>query len=393
MAYLINRSAPGRIQCLHALCKLIENKYKTTTTFKMRDIMFDSTIINIHSFCDLLIKGTSLTPDYCRYLENPLSKSGCGLTKSLDDNTTNSKEISDTVNVLHGLGFIDRNDHDLTLTLAGSEFALTSYKSNEMLPIIRNSVLKYGPFVGMLFQIIETKKDIFNTNDIDIGYPDAKEKILSKGSMIALSSGSKDDPKTRTKSCLLAWATTAGFIYPNSLVFSIDKNKPHISSSDYILGESRNLKSYKIIEIPSKLTDGKFITERPLDYNNFTKKASSLREYGQKETRDLTMKHDSKIKNRRFAILYNLNKCFHSNKNLSINKLVEFMINHDEHFVIEKKNLLNTICKEIEIAFTAGIPYSLKNNLELKPHTGLNIEELTKNAPPDILHIVESFEL
>jgi hypothetical protein len=393
MAYLINRNPPARIQCLHALCKLIENKYKTDISFRMSDIKFDSDAINIHSFCDLLVENKAVGLKYCRYKDNPFNTSGCSLTNGVRDDTTKSKEISNTVNSLHALGFINRVGNSLTLTTAGSEFAKTIYSSDEMLFIIRNSVLKYGLFVGMLFQISQLGKTEFDTSEINVGYPKANERISFNGGMVTVSSGSEDDSNTRTKSCLLAWATTAGFIYPIPMLSSINKIKPHISSSEYILQNSRNIRKYKVIEIPSNLFNGSFITERPLDYKNLTKNIGALRENNQQDIRELTMKLEPKIQNRRFAILYFLNKAFLSNKILSLSKLVNYMLLHEDFFVIERDKTYDTMCEEINIAFISGIPFTIENGDELKPHTGINIDELAINAPTPLLTILKQFEL
>ena len=393
MAYLINRNPPGRIQCLHALCKLIENKYKINVPFRMSDIKFDSDELNIHSFCDLLIENKAVGLKYCRYKENPLNASGCSLTNGVKDDTTKSKEISNTVNSLHALGFINRIGNSITLTASGADFAKTLYNSDEMLCIIRNSVLKYGLFVGVLFQISRLGKTIFDTNEINVGYPKANEKFLFKGNIVTVSSGSTDDSNTRTKSCILAWATTAGFIYPIQLLSSIDKINPHISSSEYILQNSHNLRKYKVIEIPSTLFNGTFITERPLDYKNLTKNVGSLRENNQRDIRELTMKFESKIQNRRFAILYFLNNAFMNNTNLNLTKIVNFMLLHEDFFVIERVNFYHTMCEEIKIAFISGIPFTIQNDVELHPHTGININELALNAPTSLLNILKNFKL
>jgi hypothetical protein len=359
----------------------------------MTNIKFDSDALNIHSFCDILIENKEVGIKYCRYKENPFSTSGCSLTNGVTDDTTKSKEISNTVNSLHAVGFIDRIGNNLKLTTSGAEFAKTTFNSDEMLFIIRNSVLKYGLFVGMLFQIYKLGKSEFDTSEINVGYPKANERISFNGGMVTISSGSEDDSNTRTKSCLLAWATTAGFIYPIPLLNSLDVNKPHISSSEYILQNSRNLRKYKVIEIPSTLFNGRFITERPLDYKNLTKNIGALRENNQQDIRELTMKLEPKIQNRRFAILYFLNKAFLNNGVLCLSKLVNFMLLHEDLFVIEKNNIYDTMCEEINIAFISGIPFSIQNSDELKPHTGINIAELTINAPTELLTILNEFEL
>ena len=51
------------------------------------------------------------------------------------------------------------------------------------------------------------------------------------------------------------------------------------------------------------------------------------------------------------------------------------------------------MCEEINIAFISGIPFTIENGDELKPHTGINIDELAINAPTPLLTILKQFEL
>ena len=393
MAYLINRNPPARIQCLHSLCKLIQSKYSTNIHFRMSDVKYDSEAINIHSFCDLLIENKSVGIKYCRYKENPFSASGCSLTNGRTDDTTKSKEVSNTINSLHALGLLDRVGNTLKLNSSGNEFANSKFSSDEMLLIIKNSVLKYGLFIGVLYQILSLGKDVFDTSEINVGYPKANERILYNGSMVTISSGSEDDSNTRTKSCILAWATTAGFIYPLPLIATLDKNRPHISSSEYILQSSRNLRKYKVIEIPNHIFSGSFITERPFDYKNLTKNIGALRENNQQDIREITMRMEPKIQNRRFAVLYCLNKAFINKNYLSLKSLVDFMLKHEDIFIIERSKTYETMCEEINIALISGIPFTIKDNDKLYPLTGINSSELTVNAPSALIETLNEYKL
>lgn len=393
MAFLINRNPPARIQCLHALCKLIDSKYEVGVPFRMNDIKYDPDALNIHSFCEILIENSSIGIKYCRYKENPFNLSGCSLTNGISEDSTKSKEISNTINSLHALGFVERVGNNIFFTSKGSIFSKSKFDSIEMLVLIRESVLNYGLFVGMLFNISMLGKNEFDTTEISLGYPKANEQILYKGQMITISSGSEDDSITRTKSCLLAWATTAGFIYPLPIIKHIDYDKPHVSSSEYILQTSRNHRKYKIVDIPKYIFDGSFITQKPLDYKNLTKNIGALRENNQQDIRELTLMLEPKIQNRRFAVLYLLNIAFIKQKTLDLNKLVDFMLENEELFVIEPANLYNTMCEEINIAFLSGIPFLITQNNELKPMTGINIQELNKNAPVELIKVLNTFHL
>ncbi len=393
MAYLINRNPPARLHCLHALCKFIKSKYGTTQSFRMSDIKYDSESINIHSFCDLLIENNAVNIRYCRYKENPFNTSGCSLTNGISDDTTKSKEVSNTVNSLHALGFLKRSGNNLLLTENGCDFSNTDFNSTEMLDIIRKAVLKYGLFIGVLYQIHCLGKDTFDTSEINVGYPKANEKLLYNGSYVTISSGSEDDSNTRTKSCILAWATTAGFIYPIPLLGDLNTNNPHISSSDYILQSSRNLRKYKVLEIPNKIFSGEFITEKPFDYKNLTKNIGALRENNQQSIRELTMQVEPKIQNRRFAVLYILNKAFNQQTSISLNTLVSFMLHHEAYFVIEKERMYHTMCEEINIAIISGLLFEIKESDIIHPLTGVNINELSLNAPNELVNILDTFIL
>jgi hypothetical protein len=392
MAFLINRNPPARLQCLHSLCKFIDTKIGVGVQFRMNDIKFNPDELNIHSFCDLLIENKELDIKYCRYKDNPFSASGCSLTNGIFDDTTKSKEVSNTINSLHALGFVDRIGNKLVLTPSGSEFSKTKFESQEMLILIQNSVLKYGLLIGVLFQIYKLDKEVFDTAEINVGYPKANERLEYNGSLVTISSGSEDDSNTRTKSCLLAWATTAGFICPLPILDSLDIKQPHVSSSDYILQNNRNYRKFKVIKIPKRLFEGSFVTERPLDYNNLTKNIGALRENNQKEIRELTLTVKPKIQNRRLAILYLLNRAFKEYKHLSIKSLIDFMLMHENVFVIEKSVIHDTIWEELNIAFISGIPFTLEKNEVLKPHTGINLQELTINAPDELISILDKFQ-
>ena len=393
MAYLINRNPPARLHCLHALCKFIKSKYGTKQSFRMSEIKYDSESINIHSFCELLIENNAVNIRYCRYKENPFNTSGCSLTNGISDDTTKSKEVSNTVNSLHALGFLERSGNNLQLTENGCDFSNTDFNSPEMLDIIRKSVLKYGLFIGVLYQIHCLGKDTFDTSEINVGYPKANEKLLYNGNFVTISSGSEDDSNTRTKSCILAWATTAGFIYPIPLLGDLNTNNPHISSSDYILQSSRNLRKYKVLEIPNKLFSGEFITEKPFDYKNLTKNVGALRENNQQSIRELTMQVEPKIQNRRFAVLYILNKAFNQKASVSLNTLVSFMLDYEAYFVIEKERMYHTMCEEINIAIISGLLFEIKGSDIIHPLTGVNINELSLNAPNELVNILDTFIL
>ena len=391
MAYLINRNPPARLQCLHGLCKLINKKYGFNISFRMKDIKYDSTSLNIHSFCELLITNKSLGIKYCPYKKNPLNTSGCALTNGVSDDTTKSKEVSNTVNALDGLRFLKRAGNDLKLTALGQQFAETEFNSLQMLSIIQKAVLSYGMFVGMLAQIYFLNKIKFNSDEIFVGYPNSEEKIIQNGETIIISSGSEKDSNTRTKSCLLAWATTAGFVCPSQILININPKQSHIDSLSYILQKNRNLSVYSVLELPAELFSGKFITSKPLDYKNLTKNTGALRENNQQIIREMTLNVEHKIRNRRFSILYALNNAFANSTCLKINRLIAFLKKFPDEFIVDKSTFDDIIYSEIKIGFMSGIPFSIINDDCLKPLTGLNLTELSIGAPEKILNIMKTY--
>lgn len=184
--------------------------------FTLNDIKFVREEENIHKYCPLLRAASLIGSPSCRFKSNPLDEAGCALTNGLNVDFTKSKEVSNTINALHALGFVERDNKTSHLTDKGIIFADTEYNSAEMSRIIHDAVIKYGPVVGLLSQIPSRheKGCRFNTNDLTIGYPDTNEVAYIDGNLVKISSGSKSDSNIRTKSCLLAWLTTAGYIRP-----------------------------------------------------------------------------------------------------------------------------------------------------------------------------------
>ncbi len=387
MAFLINRTPPARLRCLQYLLQLIDKKFGKHSFF-MGSVMFDRSSMNIHNFCKLLIEDKSLNIKYCPFLKNPLSKAGCYLTQAIDSDTTKKKEISNAVNALDALGFIRREGRELQITDLGLEFARADFKTQQWLQIIRKATCNYGTMVGLLYQIY--KKDAeFDVSNLIVGYPNTEEIVRIKGKAVEISSGSKRDSNTRTKSCLLAWATTAGFIIPASLIGKIAPDKAHIDTDAYIIHSTRNDRIYRKGAFPN-IFDRNFITEIPLDYNNLTKNVRALREHRQEVLRQETMKCDDVIKNRRLAILYSLNKAFQENKLLNLESLKEKLFVKPEWFVVSKEDFNEVIDVEIEIAFIAGIPFEVESGKYLKPITGLKESVLIANAPSQVISYLSS---
>ena len=388
MAFLINRTA-ARIECLHALAQLIVEKYGTYgKPFNLKDVKFDRYNINIYQYCTLL-KEDELVGKYCRFKENPLDDAGCSITNGILSDTTKSKEVSNTINAMHALGFVERVGRKVRITSFGIRFAKTKYGTADMQAIIKKAVLNYGPIVGVMYGLSNYNPgDTFNVSEINVGYPSPTELVEYNGSIVELSAGSTRDSNTRTKSCILAWLTQGGYIKPIHFTPS-DSPYPHIAYRDYINSEHRMGQVYEIVEFPN--TD---MTDRPLNYNNLTKMNFCLRENGQSDVREATMYYETKIKNRRFAILFLLNLAFQNNTSVAFNDIIDVLKGDKSLFVISEENMEETISTEIEIAFMAGIPFIrrfMNGKLYLQPTKGLNLKELESGAPQEVINFLNQF--
>ena len=389
MAFLINRTAAARIECLHALAQLIVEKFGTYgRPFNLKDVKFDHNAVNIHQYCTLLNED-DLVGKYCRFKENPLDDAGCSITNGVLSDTTKSKEVSNTINAMHALGFVERVGRKVKITSFGVRFAKAKYGTADMQAIIKKAVLNYGPVVGVMYGLSGYKPgDTFNVSEINVGYPSPKEFVEYNGSLVELSAGSTQDSNTRTKSCILAWLTQGGYIKPVHFK-PTDSPYPHIAYRDYINSEHRMGQIYEIVEFPN--TE---ITDRPLNYDNLTKMNFCLRENGQSVVREATMYYETKIKNRRFAILFFLNLAFQNDTAVALSDIIDVLKEDKGKFVVSEDDLEETILTEIEIAFMAGIPYVeryMNGKLYLQPTKGLNLEELEVGAPQDVINFLNNY--
>lgn len=386
MAYLVNRNPGARFQCLHSICKFINSEFGRSTSFKLSDIKFGARRSNIHSFCNYLAIKPNLGIQHCRY-KAALDQSGCSLTNSVNVDSTKSKEVSNTVNCLHGLGLVTRDSAGyVKLTKLGEDFAKTDFLSENLHPILVKAVLNYGPMIGLLGQIIQKNSSEFDTSELTVGYPVTEEKIIYKGRRVTISSGSEQDSNTRTRSCLIAWGISAGFFKPVNLPM-YKATRAHISSEAYILSETRNQRKYEVLKLPN-LTQVDFLTQRTLDYINLTKSSKALRENNQAEVREATMQSSSIIRNRRFAILHLLNYFYHKRKSISLDSIIAFLEASPELYVLNSSELKRVISIEIEIANSAGIILGVHGHM-YSPQSGINVEELNSSAPISVLNDIE----
>ena len=336
MSFLINRNPPGRLICLHSLLTYLNNQFNTGI-FNLNDLKYNPEYTyNIHQTCPLLIKSPSVTFKVCPYLENPISKAKCYLTQSvLQKDTQKSKSVSDTFNALEGLGFIKRVKDGGIITESGRVFISDKYESKNTLPRLREGLLSYGPFIGFLHEI-SSKKGCVYKSGMKLGYPLTNERINDNGMNIPLSTGSTNDTVTRTRSVLFIWATTAGFLLPYGMKKPTDPELWHVEMLRYIKLKRWPNKYLKIFS-ESLFTD-KIYVDNPLSYDAMTKSTSSLRERNQKEEREITLKYESLIKNRRFALVYGLAKKSEYAQSLSFYDYLKELENYPDFLLLTQMN-------------------------------------------------------
>lgn len=393
MAYLVNRNPAARFRCLHSLVKFIYANYNTDFSFSLSDCKYNSHSDNVHNYCQLLV-DSDFGIKYCPYLQNPLSDAGCNMTNGVDCDSTKSKEVSNTINALHALGFVKRTDRSVKLTNRGVEFANADFGTERMQQIIRDAVLCYGPAVGVLKQIHDMTKvgKTFNTGDIFVGYPDPEEMVMYNRQFVIISAGSQEDSNTRTKSCIIAWLTAGGFIRPDSLKQLGESEYAHSKYEDFLNKPHRGDRKYIYVSEPVFLHSTGFITESPLNYKNLTKMTAALRENNLAEVREATMLYEPVIQNRRLAIVYLLNKAYAANTSIKFTDMVNFLKEHSDDFILDDSRIEEVLQEEIKIAYMCGAPYDIlerDQDIYLKPRAGVNNNELTMGAPNDIVETLK----
>jgi len=307
------------------------------------------------------------------------------MTQSVQSDSQKSKSASDSFNALEGLGFVKRGGDLRFLTKEGIEFASDPYQSINTLKRIKESLLNYGPFIGLLYEI--SGKNNINRSEVELGYPVTNERIEIDGKFVTLSTGSQQDTITRTRSVLFIWATTGGFVLPSGI------NKPHhesiwhLQTLDYIKSKRWSKHSFDVL-FPDSLFDTKRVVKQPLFYDAMTKSTKALRERNQDVQRSLTLKFETVIKNRRFAIVYALSKMSELNKSLELTKFIKELKEYPDLFVVDTSNFDIIIEKELEIAKICGIPFERKKT-ELFPQTILDIDELKKGSPSSLVDVLE----
>lgn len=389
MAYLINRSTSAKTECLHSLLSFLYDSFGVKGYFTLNDAKFDRENKNVHAFCPLL-KSTSLGIKCCPFLDNALDEAGCIMTHQKEGDSTKSKQVSDTINTMHALGLVTRKRNNVIITKLGEDFALAKTGSIEYQKLLEKAVLSYGPCIGVLKQAADAsdgKGGLFKANDIYVGFPDTQESVIYNGKLIAISSGSKRDSNTRTRSTILTLLTAAGYIQPANLPDLLSGELPHSKYSDYI-NDKHNSSSYRLLRRPPYEHQNDFVVERPLSFMRLSKQTRSLREKGQGDIRSATLDCQEKLLNRRFAIVFLLNRAFKQGKPLSISYLIEYLRQYPEYFVISNDSFESAMYEDLQVADMVGIPFYVDNEKNLHPLTGLNEKELNEDVPSALLEIL-----
>jgi hypothetical protein len=135
--------------------------------------------------------------------------------------------------------------------------------------------------------------------------------------------------------------------------------------------------------------DNRFSIDRTLTYKSMTKSTKALREKGQDKIRNATLQIESKLKNRRFGLIYILALCARDNQKVSFQDIVSSFLDFPELFVINKNNFSNVVRMELEqMSITSGVVFTEKHGI-LSPMTSCDIDYLKSDAPQELINILD----
>lgn len=391
MSALINRVPTGRIISLVAELKYLDWRFGKAE-FTLNEMKLDNSLEKTQlDFFPLAVKHKTYgryNGKFDPYLDNPLDKAGFHLTQSVERDSQKSKAVSECFSALEGLGWINRtNDNKGKLSEIGIRIASLKYDGADFYQILKSSLLGYGPLIGLLWDSSSSAtRGVVKRSDILIGYPNTGETLTVNGNDVPLSTGSQDDSITRTRSALIAWAMTVGFLWPSDL---------KVPQEDYPKEALKLLKDKKwtwnnfTVNLDSKLfSEKKIYVERPISYKWLTKSTKALRERGQGDIRGATMDVEDIIKNRRFALVYTLALASADDSCVNFNNLLTLLKQYPDHFVIDEDEFENVMNIEMEICTTVGIPYIDKNGC-MEPLTLCNLEVLSFGASQSLIDILD----
>ena len=391
MAILLNRKYGSRLECLYYILKSRYQKYGKNSFFSLSDIKYDDNDpYNVHNYCSLLID--CVEKKCCPFLQNPLNISKCYATQSVESDSTKSKAVSDIGGSLEALGFITRTGNKYRISDSGEQWALSSFDSKAWHDIALKGVLSYGVVVGFIKKILQFD-DKFSTNDIYLSYPKTREYgeyVDEQGQkkVINLSSDSQQDSNTRTVTRVIAWCITVGLIVP-VIENYIDIQLPQLAYRQFSNKPELTVRFFKKTELCNSLFKTKFFVNNPLAYSRLHKNVGSLRENGGKALREITLKFNSLILNRRFTIVYILNKYSIKDKKVAFSKLVSAMEQYKNFYFPPGNSAMDIMQSEIEIADIAGIPFDVDGDY-LIPLTRINENVLCDKVDKKLLDLVNN---
>lgn len=389
MSMLLNRKYGSRLECLYYILKSCYAKYGVNTFFSLNDLKYnDEDEFNTHKFCGLLVDCVGIK--CCPYLVNPLNSSKCYATQSIISDATKSKAVSDVGGSLEALGFIKRYSNKFKITLLGEKWIQSDFFSDNWEDIARTGVLSYGPVIGFLFKIKELG-EIFSYAGIYLSYPQTDESVTyvdvnNNKKIVNISTNSQRDSNTRTMSKIIGWCVTVGLIEPCGLNIK-NKDCAHLKYRDFINAGELVVRKFKKTELYNSLFSEKPFIENPLSYTRLHKNVGSLRENGGEDLRRATLKYNKNIINRRFVFVYILNHFSQENKNLSFDLLLQKMIKYKQYFFTELNDPAQIMSTEMEVAFIAGIPFSIVDGNNICPHTLINNDVLLEGVDESILNL------
>lgn len=375
MAILINRKYSSRIECLFYILQTTYQNFGNKK-FIISDVKYNPHAdSNVFDYCKLL--KSYLGRDFCPFLENPLNTSKCYATQSTESDSTKSKAASATVRAFEALGLVRAVDNKFQITDSGIKLCSLTFESLEWFELVQNAVLSYGPMNAFLLKAFE-KGPEFNSSSLYISYPITDDPI-------DLSIGSTKDSNTRTVSMLVSWALTAGLIEPTNLR-NTNNVLPQLFYRELINHKSLRVRRFALTQAAlTHISCGKLV-ENPLSYNALNKNVGSLRERNSEEIRELTLRYNHIVLNRRFALIYLLNNAYNSSTEVSLQSIHNVLLKYSNEFFLPNSNTLDIIQTEINICPLAGLMINVSPS-SIKVLNPINLDILSAEAPADIIKI------
>ena len=328
---------------------------------------------------------------YDPYLNNPLDQAGFHLTQGVEKDSQKSKAASACFDSLEALGWILRlQDGRGVVTAVGQRIAKLEYEDRDFLPLMVRSVSNYGPAVGFLFECIRMSVGgIFRRSDVKIGYENTGESLNRDGRAIHLSLGSEEDSITRTRSVLIAWAMTIGWIWPINEEVPKDPSLWHVAALRLIKEKKWSWSKFKIL-VPLDYFSARLLTvSHPLSYQWMTKSTKALRERGQGDVRMMTLQVEERVKNRRFAIVYSIAVAAAQKKKLDLEAFLREMRTYPHLFVIDAGSFDRVMEQELKIAIASGVVFTVEAR-RITPLAMCDLVHLSIGVPEGVMVAVEA---